>query len=155
MAERPDPRTRIDEVKSDIVVIGKNLLDLAKAEAKPRAVDAGLMSGAFGAAGYLMANGASLLFLAGAAGLAGLFSLWYGPYAAVALGLVAMAVLLFIVAAVLAWYGKSRIPRLKKPLQTVAAAQNTAAEVKSSITQGQHLVETEIENSRHPAITQQ
>ncbi|MDO5285901.1 MAG: phage holin family protein [Actinomycetia bacterium] len=153
MADRPDPTTMINEIKSDVVVIGKDLYALAKAEAKPRAVDAAVLGGSFGAAAYLAACGAALLFLGGAAGFAALFSLWLGPYGAVALGLVAMAVVLFVIALVLALVGKSWWPRLKRPLQTVDAATGTAKELKSSLGRGQQMVAAEIEASKQPALS--
>lgn len=152
MTDRPDPKALIDSVKTDVIGMGKNFVALGMAEVKPRAKAAGIMGGMFGAAGYLAINAVSLLFLAGAAGFAALFHLWLGPFGSAALGLVAMALVLLLIAAVLGFVGKGKIDDVKQPVETPDVAKRAVGEVKSGIERGQHLVDAEIEASKHEAI---
>ena len=152
MTDKPDPMALVDSIKADVKALVKAHVALAIEEAKPKAAAAGIMGGMFGAAGYFGLNAASLLFLAGAAGFAALFSNWMGPYGSVALGLLAMAVVLLILAGILALVGKGRLPELKKPLDVVDEAKETVDHAKAGVELGKAQVEAEVAATKLPQL---
>ncbi|WP_203567806.1 phage holin family protein [Aestuariimicrobium ganziense] len=132
----------VDRIKTDGARIATDLKALAQAEVKPAVAHAGKGGGMFGAAGYLALNAVSLLFLAGA----GAFTLlWSGPVGlgmvlSVVLGLISMALVLLVIAAVLAVVGKKEIDQVKAPEATIAEAKATVAALKTSAAEGKTVV---------------
>ncbi len=144
-AQRINPKQLVDNIKGDAQVITRDIPKLAQAELKPAAKAAGIGGGMFGAAGYLAANAASLLFLAGA----GAFGAWFvhlfnwGWLAAAALGAVVMAIILLLIAGILALLGKSQIKKVQPPKQTIAETKATVDSIKASLTRGVQEVNTD------------
>lgn len=144
-AQRLNPKLLLDNIKGDAQVITRDLPKLAQAEIKPAAKAAGVGGGMFGAAGYLGANAASLLFLAGAGALGAWFVHLFnwGYLAAAALGAVVMALILLIIAGILALLGKKQLEKVQPPKQTIAEAKATVNSVKASLASGVQQVNTD------------
>ncbi len=143
------------DIKSQVatlVTAGKTLAiawkDKAIAQAKPKARSAGIMGGAFGAAGYFAMNAVSLLFLAGAAGFGALYSSFLGPWGATGLGLVTMAVVLLLLAAVLALIGKAQLPELQKKVDLGEDVKAGTDSIKAGIEKGKAEVAAELDGVR-------
>jgi len=129
MPEDREAKEILSSITDDMRTIVRGELDMAKAEVLPAVKKGGIGAGLFGGAGYFALNALSLLFIAGAIGIAMLINdLW-------ALGFVIMGVLLLIVAGVLALIGKGQIEKAKagKPTETIAQANTTVAEVKGAV----------------------
>ena len=111
ITERMDPKTLVNNIVVDTKSAAQDTVALAKAEIQPAAKAAGTAGGMFGAAGYLGASAASLLFMAGGFGFGLLFQhlFSWGPLAATALGFVSMALILLILAGILALVGKGKL----------------------------------------------
>ncbi len=148
MSDSQDIKSQV----STLVTAGKTLAiawkDKAIAQAKPKAKSAGIMGGSFGAAGYFVMNAVSLLFLAGAAGFGALYSSFLGPWGATGLGLVTMAVVLLILAAILALIGKAQLPELQKKLDIGDDVQAGTESIKAGIEKGKAEVAAELEGVR-------
>jgi hypothetical protein len=142
----------IKSLLASLVTAGRTLAiawkDKAIAQAKPKAKSAGIMGGAFGAAGYFAMNAVSLLFLAGAAGFGALYSSFLGPWGATGLGLVTMAVVLLVLAAILALIGKAQLPELQKKLDIAEDVQAGTESIKVGIEKGKAEVAAELEGVR-------
>lgn len=150
MAERQNPKTFVNNLVVDTKSAVNDNIALAKAEVAPAAKAAGVGGGMFGAAGYLGANAASLLFLAGGLGFGVLYShlLDWGVMAATALGFVTMAVILLILAGILALVGKKKLKDVQPPKQAIAEAKTTVETVKRSLTNGVNQVEADIRDRK-------
>lgn len=124
-----EPKEIITSISDDIKTIVKGEVDLAKAEILPGVKKGGIGAGMFGGAGYFALNGLSLLFIAGALGIALLIKHWW------ALGFVIMGVILLLIAGLLALIGKAQITKAKnaKPDDTVAEAQRTVSDLRGAI----------------------
>lgn len=133
----------VERIKADGATIAQDLAALAKAEITPAAQHAGKGGGMFGAAGYLALNAVSLLFLAGAAAFTLLFAeaIGLGVLLSVVLGLLAMALVLLVLAAILALVGKKEIEQVKAPEATIAEAKATIEAFKTSAAEGRTVVE--------------
>ena len=118
----------VKNITDDVKVLIRGEVELAKAELSASAKNAGAAGGLFGAAGYLAVNALSLLFIAGALGLAILVGY--------PLGFVIMAVVLLVVAGILALVGKGRIKKIKGPEETVSEAKETGEAVKTAVNRG-------------------
>lgn len=118
----------VKNLTDDIKVLVRGEVELAKAELTSSAKAAGAGAGMFGAAGYLALNAVSLLFIAGALGLALLVGY--------PLGFVIMAVILLVIAAILALIGKSQVKKIKAPEETIAEAKATGDAVKLAVERG-------------------
>lgn len=143
------------DIKSQVatlVTAGKTLAiawkDKAIAQAKPKAKSAGIMGGSFGAAGYFAMNAVSLLFLAGAAGFGALYSSFLGPWGATGLGLVTMAVVLLVLAAILALIGKAQLPELQKKVDLSDDVKAGTESIKVGIEKGKAEVAAELDGVR-------
>ncbi len=128
-SQRPDPERSIGQLVSDVSADASALvrgeIELAKVEIKRDVAHAGKGAGMFAGAAVLGAYGFGLLLLA----LAWLIAVWLPVWA----GLLIVAVVLFIGAAVLALIGKKQITQVKgKPVKTIDNAQKTVAAVKPS-----------------------
>jgi hypothetical protein len=126
--------------------------DKAIAQAKPKAKSAGILGGTFGAAGMFAVKAVSLLVLAAAAGFGALYSTAMNPWAATALGLVTVAVILLVLAAILALVGRSQIPELTKKVDISEDMKLGAETVKSGIEKGKAEVEAELEGVHTPEL---
>ncbi|HNV10162.1 MAG TPA: phage holin family protein [Propionibacteriaceae bacterium] len=142
MAERLQVSEFIANITTNAKTLAQDIPALAKAEIAPAAKHAGIGGGLFGAAGYMAANAASLLFLAGGLALAKLFS-WlagWGPVVSVCFGFLAMALLLLILAAVFALIGKGQLQQVKGPEATIAETKATIAALSASVQNGKNVV---------------
>jgi 4-hydroxybenzoate polyprenyltransferase len=75
-----------------------------------------------------------------------------GPWAATALGLVTMAVILLLLAAILALVGSSQIPELKKKVDIGDDVKIGAETVKTGIEKGKSDVAAELESVPTPEL---
>ncbi|MGO1973526.1 MAG: phage holin family protein [Propionibacteriaceae bacterium] len=117
-------------ITEDVKVLVKGELDLAKAELKPAAKHGGVGAGLFGGAGYFGLNALSLLFIAGALGIAHGFGFdWW-------LGFVIMAGVLLVLAGVLALIGKAQVGKVKGPEQAIEEANESVESVKKAVERG-------------------
>lgn len=142
MSERVNLGQVVTNIKNDGTRMANDLVALAKAEVKPMAKQAGIGGGAFGAAGYLGANAASLLFIAGSFAFSLIFnkSLHWTVIPSLVLGFVCMAVVLLLLAGILALVGKSAISKVGPPKQTIAEAKQSVETLKLSIERGKDSV---------------
>ncbi|MFT3860290.1 phage holin family protein [Micropruina sp.] len=145
MANQSEIADAIKAIQADVTTIVRGEIELAKAELVPQAKSAGIGAGLLGAAGYLAVNGLGLVFL----GLSALVAHWFAtglgwaPFLAAGLGLVIVAVGLFVIAGVLALIAKNKLAAAKGPQATVKQAQDSMQAVKSAVERG--LVEAEAE----------
>lgn len=116
----------IKTITEDVKSLVRDEIQLAKAELVPAAKNAGIGAGMFGAAGYFAICALSLLYFAAAFGLAAGFD-W--PYW---LSFLIVGVILLLVAGVLAVIGLTLVKKVKAPERTIAQANQTVAEVKTS-----------------------
>jgi hypothetical protein len=140
----------INQAKTDVQALVKDVIALAKAELIPQAKSGGIGVGLFAVAAYFALNGLSLLFLCGALALAMLFD---APTGGVALGFLIMAGVVFLIAGVLAFIGLRKVKKVKGPQRTQAEAQAAVESVKAALTRATAEVETnELERKtfRHP-----
>lgn len=128
----------VANITEDIKTIVRGEIELAKAEIVPAGKAAGVGAGMFGAAGYLGLNAASLLFMAGGAGLGLLFTqlLEWPLLGGLAMGFVLMAVVLLVLAGILALVGKGQLKKVKAPEAAPAEAKATVAAVKTAVDRG-------------------
>lgn len=145
MSDTQDLRSQFDTLRDAAKTLAIAWKDKAIAQAKPKAKSAGILGGAFGAAGYFAMNAVSLLFLAGAAGFGALYSTFLGPWGATGLGLVTMAVVLLVLAGILALVGKAQIPELTKKLDIADDVKAGTESVKAGIEKGQLEVAGELQ----------
>ncbi len=145
MSDTQDLRSQFDTLRDAAKTLAIAWKDKAIAQAKPKAKSAGILGGAFGAAGYFAMNAVSLLFLAGAAGFGALYSRFLGPWGATGLGLVTMAVVLLVLAGILALVGRAQIPELTKKLDIADDVKAGTESVKAGIEKGQLEVAGELE----------
>ena len=146
MANQTDIADAIKAIQADVTTIVRGEIELAKAELVPQAKSVGIGAGLFGGAGYLAVNGVSLVFLGLSALIANWFatSLGWAPFLAACMGLVIMAVVLFLIAGVLALIGKGKVS-VKGPEATIAQGQASVDAVKGALERGQIQGEAEAE----------
>ncbi len=142
MSERVNIADVITNIKDDGQRMGKDLVALGQAEMKPIAKNAGIGGGAFGAAGYLALNAASLLFVAGGFAFSLIFfdALSWNAVASLALGFVCMAVVLLVIAAIAAVVGKGALKKVGPPQQTIDEAKASVEAIKASVQRGKDTV---------------
>lgn len=150
ITERMDPKTLVNNIVVDTKSAAQDTVALAKAEIQPAAKAAGTAGGMFGAAGYLGANAASLLFMAGGFGFGLLFQhlFSWGPLAATALGFVAMALILLILAGILALVGKGKLKDVKAPKSAITEAKKTVETFKGSLQRGVNSVDADVRDRK-------
>lgn len=139
-------------VKNDVLALVQNEIALAKAEMIPQAKSGGIGAGFFLGAGYFALNGLSLLFLSGAIALGQLFDEDTGG---LALGFVIMAVIVFVIAAILAGIGMLFVNKVKGPQRTKAQARASIETIRDAVTRATAEVQTsELERKafRHPDL---
>ncbi|QFG67593.1 phage holin family protein [Ornithinimicrobium pratense] len=115
----------VSDVSADISQIVRGELELAKLEIKQDVSHAGKGAGMLAGAAVFGLYGLGLLFL----GLAGVIAIWLNWWA----GLLIVAGVLFVVAAILAVVGKNAMQRVKgKPERTIDQAQQTVDTLKGA-----------------------
>ena len=115
----------VSDVSTDISQIMRGEIELAKAEIKQDVSHAGKGAGMLVGAGVLGLYGLGLLLL----GLAGVIAIWLSWWA----GLLIVAGVLFVVAAILALVGKNQVSQVKgKPERAISNAQQTVATLKQA-----------------------
>jgi len=145
VSQTQDLKSQVSTLVDAVKALATGWKDKAIAQAKPKAKSAGILGGTFGAAGLFAVKALSLLVLAAAAGFGALYSGVMNPWAATALGLVTVAVILLLLAAVLALVGRSQIPELTKKVDISEDVKLGAEAVKTGIEKGQADVEAELE----------
>ncbi len=150
MSQTQDLKSQVSTLVDAVKALALGWKDKAVAQAKPKAKSAGILAGSFGAAGMLAVKALSLLVLAAAAGFGALYAAVMNPWAATALGLVTVAVILLVLAGILALVGRSQIPELTKKVDIGDDVKQGAQTVKAGIEKGRAEVEAELEGV-HPA----
>ncbi len=159
MANQADIADTIKAIQADLSTIVRGEIELAKAELVPQAKSVGIGAGLFGGAGYFAMNGISLLFL-GLSALVGHFfatGLGWEPLLAAFIGLAIVAVVMFLIAAVLALIGKNKVA-VKGPEATIAQGEQSVEAVQTALQRGVSDAEAEAaarkEARKHaPSIT--
>ena len=159
MANQADIADTIKAIQADLTTIVRGEIELAKAELVPQAKSVGIGAGLFGGAGYFAMNGISLLFL-GLSALVGHFfatGLGWEPLLAAFIGLAIVAVVMFLIAAVLALIGKNKVA-VKGPEATIAQGEQSVEAVQTALQRGVSDAEAEAaarkEARKHaPSIT--
>jgi len=126
MAESPAVGDLIKSITDDVKSLVRSEIELAKAELVPSAKHAGIGAGLFGGAAYLGISAMTLLLIAAALGIAALG-------VPIALAFVIVAVALLILAAIFALVGRTMVKKVKGPTETIAQANLSVNEVKTSI----------------------
>ncbi len=152
MSQTQDLKSQVSTLVEAVKALAMGWKDKAIAQAKPKAKSAGILGGAFGAAGVFAVKALSLLVLAAAAGFGALYSSAMNPWAATALGLVTVAVILLVLAGVLALVGRAQIPELTKKVDLSEDVKLGAETVKSGIEKGKADVEAELEGVHTPEL---
>lgn len=153
MVDQPDIAEVLKNIQADVTTIVKGEIELAKAELIPQAKAAGIGAGLFGGAAYLAITGAGLLFCGLSFWLSVGFQSWFGMdlLAALTLGFVVMAVLLFVGAGVFALIGKNKLS-VRGPEATIANAQESVEAVKEAVAKGQRDVAARSITGQRPEI---
>ncbi|MFT4215565.1 MAG: phage holin family protein [Micropruina sp.] len=138
MANQADIADTVKAIQTDLTTIVRGEIELAKAELVPQVKSVGIGAGLFGGAGYFAMNGISLLFL-GLSALVGYFfasgGLGWDPLLAAFMGLVIVAVAMFLIAGALALIGKNKVS-VKGPQATVAQGQQSVEAVQQAVGRG-------------------
>lgn len=127
MAESPELGDIVKNITDDVKILVQAEMELAKAELVPSAKNAGLGAGMFGVAGYFGLSALTMLYIAGALGIAALGL-------PIAVGFLIMAGVLLVIAGILALIGVGRMKKIKGPEKTVAEAQTSVDVVKGAVT---------------------
>lgn len=115
----------VADLSADVSSIFRSEIELAKVEIKHDVTHAGKGAGMFVGAAVFGAYGFGLLLL----GLAWVIAIWLPVWA----GLLIVAGVLFLVAAILGLMGKGQVTKVKgKPQKAIDNAQQTVAAVKPS-----------------------
>ena len=115
----------IKAITSDVKLLVRDEIELAKSELIPAAKNGGIGAGLFGAAGYFAISALSILYFAAAFGLAAAgLSTW--------LAFLLVGVALLIIAAICGGVGFMLVRKIKGPERTIAAATQTVDEVKAA-----------------------
>ena len=119
----------VAQVTDDLRFIVRKEIELAKTEITAQLGIAGKGAGMLATAGVLALYGLGLLFIA----LSLVIAIWLPPWA----GFLIMAVVLFIVTAILAMVGRNALNQVNpRPDRAIAQAQETMEAVKGSATAG-------------------
>jgi hypothetical protein len=152
VSQTQDLKSQVSTLVDAVKALALGWKDKAIAQAKPKAKSAGILGGTFGAAGVFAVKAVSLLVLAAAAGFGALYSGFMNPWAATALGLVTVAVILLVLAGILALVGRSQIPELRKKVDISEDVKLGAETFKSGIEKGRAEVEAELEGVHTPEL---
>jgi hypothetical protein len=152
VSQTQDLKSQVSTLVDAVKALAMGWKDKAIAQAKPKAKSAGILGGSFAAAGMFAVKAVSLLVLAAAAGFGALYSKAMNPWAATALGLVTVAVILLLLAGVLALVGRSQIPELSKKVDIGDDVKIGAETVKAGIEKGKAEVVAELEGVHTPEL---
>ncbi len=152
MSQTQDLKSQVSTLVDAMKALAMGWKDKAIAQAKPKAKSAGILGGSFGAAGAFAVKAVSLLVLAAAAGFGALYSSAMNPWAATALGLVTVAVILLVLAGILALVGRSQIAELKKKVDISDDVKIGAETIKSGIEKGKADVAAELDGVHTPEL---
>jgi hypothetical protein len=152
VSQTQDLKSQVSTLVDAVKALATGWKDKAIAQAKPKAKSAGILGGAFGAAGLFAVKAVSLLVLAAAAAFGALYSSVMNPWAATALGLVTVAVILLLLAGILALVGRSQISVLTKKVDIGEDVKLGAETIKSGIEKGKAEVEAELEGVHTPEL---
>ena len=152
MSQTQDLKSQVSTLVDAVKALATGWKDKAIAQAKPKAKSAGILGGAFGAAGLFAVKAVSLLVLAAAAAFGALYSSVMNPWAATALGLVTVAVILLLLAGILALVGRSQIRVLTKKVDIGEDVKLGAETIKSGIEKGKADVEAELDGVHPPEL---
>lgn len=132
------PGETVKNITDDIKLIARTEIELAKSEVMPKVKSAGLGAGLLGGAGYFALNAASLLYVAASLGVGIWLMSFLDVVPAIALGFVAVAVLMLIIAGILALIGKVKLGAVKdpQPKLAIAHAQGVVSDVKGAVQRG-------------------
>ena len=146
MANQTEIADVIKAIQADVTTIVKAEIELAKAELLPQAKSVGIGAGLFGGAGYFALNGIALLFLSLSALVSYFFAvnLAWDPWLAAVMGLLIMAVVMFLIAGVLALIGRNKV-QVQGPEATVEQGQRSIEAFKGALEQGKVQAEAEAE----------
>ena len=138
MAERLGPGEYIANIRAQVGSLASSIGQLAKAELVPAAKHAGVGGGMFGAAGVLVVGALNLLLFTIGFALAVFYQrvAHRQPLTALALGFLTMAVLALIIAAVLAFLGRSQVRQVKAPTATIEEAKASLNAISESVQAG-------------------
>jgi membrane protein implicated in regulation of membrane protease activity len=152
VSQTQDLKSQVSTLVDAVKALAMGWKDKAIAQAKPKAKSAAILGGALSAAGLFAIKAISLLVLAAAAAFGALYSSVMNPWAATALGLVTVAVILLVLAAILALVGRSQIAELKKKVDISEDVKIGAETVKSGIEKGKAEVEAELDGVHTPEL---
>ncbi|HSN44543.1 MAG TPA: phage holin family protein [Propionibacteriaceae bacterium] len=138
MGERLQVSEFVANIQTNAKSLAADIPALMRSELAPAAKHAGIGGGLFGAAGYMLANAASLFFLVAGFAFAKLYSSLFdwGPVVSICFGLLTIAVLLLVLAAILALIGKGQVQKVKAPEATIAETKATIAALSQSLKHG-------------------
>ncbi|WP_051215057.1 phage holin family protein [Granulicoccus phenolivorans] len=131
MAQMASVNEIIKLITEDVKVLVRDEVELAKADLIPSAKKAGIGAGMFGAAGYFAMCGLALWGMAGGFGFGQLFG---GASGGIALGFLIMGLVLFVIAGLLAFLGKTSISKAKGPQAAIDQGKGTVEDVKLAVT---------------------
>ena len=152
MSQTQDLKSQVSTLVDALKALAMGWKDKAIAQAKPKAKSAGILGGAFGAAGLFAVRAISLRVLAAAAAFGGLYSRVMNTWAATALGLVTVAVILLLLSGIFALVGRSQIAVLTKKVDIAEDVKLGAETIKSGIEKGKAEVEAELEGVHTPDL---
>jgi len=152
VSQTQDLKSQVTTLLDAVKALALGWKDKAIAQAKPKAKSAGILGGSFGAAGVFALKAVSLLVLAAAAAFGSLYSAVMNPWAATALGLVTVAVILLLLAGILALVGRAQIAELTKKVDIGDDVKLGAETVKAGIEKGKAEVEAELEGVHTPEL---
>ena len=124
------------DITADVQTIVRDQIELAKLEMTPKLKRAGLGAGLIAVAGVMALVGALMLFICGGLAFTALYDQLVGIVWAFTLGFLTMAVILFVLAAILALIAKTKL-QITGPEATLVQAERSVQAVTGAIEQGQ------------------
>jgi putative superfamily III holin-X len=153
MADQTDIADVIKNIQADVTAIVRGEIELAKAELMPQAKAAGIGAGLFTVAAVVGLTGLTVLLLGFSFWLSFGFQTWFNLdlLPSLAWGFATIAVLFFIVAAVVAVLGKNQL-KFTGAKETAANAEETVAAVKGAVASGLEDVQALSLTGRRPEL---
>ena len=153
MADQTDIADVIKNIQADVTAIVRGEIELAKAELMPQAKAAGIGAGLFTVAAVVGLTGLTVLLLGFSFWLSFGYQTWFhlDLLPALSWGFATIAVLFFIVAAVIAVLGKNQLT-FTGTQETTASTQATVAAVKGAVEAGLQDVEALSLTGRRPEL---
>jgi hypothetical protein len=153
MAEQTDIAEVIKNIQADVTAIVRGEIELAKAELMPQAKAAGIGAGLFTVAGVIGLTGLTVLLLGFSFWLSFGYQTWFhlDILPSLAWGFATIAILFFLVAAVVALLGKNQL-KFTGAAATAASTEATVAAVKGAVTAGLEDVQELSLTGRRPEL---